>query len=55
MEKKEDERVDFAKRIAQEMLKLSSSHVHFILQEAYGDDLDWDEFEALLERIIGDP
>jgi len=34
------------------MKEISSSHVYFILQEAYGKRLDWSDAEKLLEDVI---
>jgi len=48
----------FGKRIAKVMWKLKSSHVYFIMQQAYGDpefgcfDLAWEEVEDILKKVI---
>ena len=46
---------DFAVKVATVMRELSSSHVYFILQQAYGDDLDWTEASLLLDNVINEP
>jgi len=45
---------EFGKKIAKVMMNLKSSHCYFILQMAYGAELDWDEAEELMKRIIKD-
>lgn len=52
--KEERERIDFAKRLAKVMDDLKSSHVYFILQQAYpeNEDWEWDEFQKLIYRIM---
>ena len=43
----------FAGRIARAMNELKSSHVYFIIQQAYKDeDMEWGEVQALLDRVI---
>lgn len=42
---------DFAVKVSKTMLDLSSSHVYFILQQAFGDELDWDEASEMLEHL----
>ena len=44
---------EFAIKIAKAMLKISSSHTYFILQQAFGENLDWSDAELLLKSIIG--
>ena len=46
---------DLAVKVATVMRELSSSHVYFILQQAYGDDLDWTEASLLLDNVINEP
>ena len=42
----------FGQEIAKVMLNLKSSHVYFILQQAYGGEwLIWEDAEKLLARI----
>ena len=45
---------DFALRIAKTMNELKSSHVYFILQQAYPEyeDWTWTDFEKLLNEIL---
>lgn len=43
---------EFATKVAKVMKDLSSSHVYFILQQAFGDDLDWSEAEYILDKFI---
>ncbi len=45
----------FATKLAKAMLNLSSSHVYFIVQQAYGANTDWGEVAELLRRIIDTP
>jgi hypothetical protein len=42
---------EFAGKIAKAMKELSSSHVYFIIQQAYGP-IDWSEAEEILQKII---
>lgn len=48
----EAEVLEFASKIAKVMKDISSSHVYFILQQAYGEELDWGEAEQILDRVI---
>ena len=51
---------DFAKRIAKTMLEISSSHVYFIIQQAYkgkkwgrnGELMSWNEAAKILKEVI---
>lgn len=43
---------NFANKVAKCMKELSSSHVFFILQQALGEELDWDEAKAILNDVI---
>jgi len=43
--------LEFAKRVAKTMLDLSSSHVFFVLQQAY-QEMDWAEAKGILERVV---
>jgi hypothetical protein len=42
---------NFAKKVAKVMLDLKSSHIYFILQEAYGE-ISWEACESILEKVI---
>lgn len=45
---------DFAKRIAKAMNEIKSSHVFFILQQAYpeyANEWEWEDFQVLLDKI----
>lgn len=42
----------FANKVATAMKEIGSSHVYFILQEAFGEDLDWTEAEKILKEVI---
>jgi len=42
----------FGKKIAKVMMNLKSSHCYFILQMAYGEELDWDSAEDIMKKII---
>lgn len=42
---------DFANKIAKAMKEISSSHVYFIIQQAFGE-IDWGEAEKILENVI---
>lgn len=46
-----DSPTNFAKKIAKVMDDLKSSHVYFIIQEAYGD-ISWEEAQELLNHIL---
>jgi hypothetical protein len=45
---------EFGKKIAKVMMKLKSSHCYFILQMAYGEELDWTDAEELMKRVINE-
>lgn len=45
---------EFGKKIAKIMLDLSSIHVFFIIQQAYGDKMSWDDVEELLKLVLAD-
>ena len=45
-------REEFAVKIAKVLFKYGSSHALFLLQQAFGETLDWPEAEALLKNII---
>jgi len=48
----------FGKKIARAMLRLKSSHVYFIIQQAYGpppygaQDMSWEEAEEILRKVL---
>lgn len=48
----------FGKKIARAMYRIKSSHVYFIIQQAYGplpygaEDMSWNEAEAILKRVL---
>lgn len=44
--------VDFAYGVAKTMDDLKSSHVFFILQQAFGENMEWDDVQEILTRII---
>ena len=43
--------LDFAEKIAETMKEISSSHVFFILQQAFGE-MSWDEANGILCEVI---
>jgi hypothetical protein len=43
---------DFAKKIAKTMKDSSSSHVFFLMQQAFGEEMEWEDVENLLDNII---
>ncbi len=53
---------DFGKRIAKTMLKISSSHVFFIIQQAYkgkqwgknGELMSWEDAVKIFKEVIDD-
>lgn len=53
---------EFGKKIAKEMLKLSSSHVYFIIQQAYqgkrwgrdGELMSWVDAVKILKGVINE-
>ena len=44
--------IDFAYGVARVMDDLRSSHVFFILQQAFGEDMEWDDVQEILTVII---
>jgi len=44
--------VDFAYGVAKAMDDSKSSHVFFILQQAFGRDMEWDDVQEILTVII---
>jgi hypothetical protein len=46
--------IDFAYKVAKVMDDLKSSNVFFILQQALGDDMAWDEVQEILTVVIED-
>jgi hypothetical protein len=50
--KEQREIKSFAHKISLKMLEISSSHVYFILQQSFDDDMSWEDAEKLLNRII---
>ncbi len=51
-----DARIDsFTLNVARAMSDLKSSHIYFILQQAYpdvADDWEWSDFQKLLDKVI---
>ncbi len=49
---------DFGKRIARAFMEVKSSNVFYFLQIAYkeegGDELEWDDVEELLNKVIAE-
>jgi hypothetical protein len=43
---------DFAYKIAKVLKEISSSHVFFIMQQAFGEEMEWDSVVELLNTII---
>lgn len=43
---------EFANKLAQTMLDLKSSHVFFLMQQAFGDETEWSDVEDILNNII---
>jgi len=43
--------IEFAEKVARAMDNLRSSHVFFVLQQAYGG-MEWEEAQAILNRVI---
>lgn len=44
--------INFAGKIAKTMKDLSSSHVYFIIQQAFDEDMAWDEVSDMLDEVI---
>lgn len=47
-----DNAQQFGKKIAKVMDDLKSSHVYFIIQMAYGEDMSWEEAQATLDKVM---
>ena len=43
---------DFALKIARTMKDIRSSHVFFLAQQAFGDEMEWKDVETMLDNII---
>lgn len=43
--------LEFAGKVSRAMKKLSSSHVYFVMQQAYGD-IDWSEVERIFDQVM---
>ncbi len=43
---------DFALKIARTMKDIRSSHVFFLAQQAFGEEMEWKDVEDLLNSII---
>ncbi len=43
---------DFAFKIAKAMKDSASSHVFFLAQQAFGDEMEWEDVDAILDNII---
>jgi hypothetical protein len=42
----------FAARVAGAIKKISSSHCYFIMQQAYGEDLSWEDVVKTRDTVI---
>jgi hypothetical protein len=42
----------FAAHVARAMNDLASSNVFFIMQQAYHEDIEWEEVQAIFDRVI---
>lgn len=42
----------FAYKLAKALKDISSSHVYFILQQSFGEDLAWSEVDSMCKNII---
>ncbi len=49
--KHKEKSTDFARRIANTMNSLRSSHAFFIIQQAYSD-MEWEEAQSILDEVI---
>lgn len=49
-EKKQDTAAEFGRKIGKVMMDIKSSHVFFIVQQAYGE-ISWEEVEEILEDV----
>lgn len=52
--KKLDNATQFGKKIAKVMDDLKSSHIFFVIQQAYGD-IAWYEAQEILDKVLGRP
>lgn len=43
---------DFAEKIAKTMRDVGSSHVFFLAQQAFGEEMEWRDVETMLDNII---
>lgn len=50
-QKKLDDAKQFGKKIAKVMDDLKSSHVYFIIQQAYGG-IAWEEAQEILDNVL---
>lgn len=46
------ETYEFARFISREMDELRSSHVFFIIQQAFDDDMEWGDVQTMLDKVI---
>lgn len=44
--------VYFSYKLAKVIKEISSSHVYFVMQQAFGEDLEWAEVESMCKNII---
>ena len=51
MKKKLDNAEQFGKKIAKVMDDLKSSHIYFVIQQAYGD-IAWEEAQEILDNVL---
>lgn len=51
MKKKLDSAKQFGIKIANVMDDLKSSHIYFVIQQAYGD-IAWDEAQEILDNVL---
>lgn len=49
--KKIDNAKQFGKKIAKVMDDLKSSHIYFVIQQAYGD-ISWEEAQDILDNVL---
>lgn len=45
------ETINFAGKIARAMDDLRSSHVFFIIQQAYGNDMEWEDAQLIFDTV----
>jgi hypothetical protein len=58
--RKKSKAAEFGKRLAKAMLKIGSSHVYFIIQQAYkgkqwgrdGEEMSWEDAERIFKEVI---